>query len=125
MIPQINRVRWILLLFRMALRLHRGQESPNSSITCSMRVGLIRLLRLALGAASGKSIKSSTSLNIGCRGDRMATVFSPAETISGTFFFFLLRMIESGPGQNKEHICLAVGVSSATVPLVQCLAHAQ
>ena len=27
MIPQINRVRWILLLFRMALRLYRGGRS--------------------------------------------------------------------------------------------------
>ena len=57
-----------------------GMRPPRLAATCSARVGLIRPLALAEGAASGLPVASSRSRIAGWAGARIAIVASPAVT---------------------------------------------
>ena len=87
---------------------------PNARWTCSARVGEISLLRFALGAARGTPAALIIALATAWSGQRTATVFPPAVTMSG-MFGLLGSTIESGPGQKAlASFCAASGYVFAT-----------
>jgi len=57
--------------------------------------------RFALGAATGILAAESSAYATGCAGTRMATVGSPAVTLSGTALVYGKTNV-SGPGQNSR-----------------------
>jgi len=75
---------------------------PKESSTCSAAVGLSLPDRLALGAASGRSVARSSRRATGCAGTRMARLSSPALASSDTGQLSRRgRTRVSGPGQNR------------------------
>ena len=74
--------------------------SPNSSRTCSARVGLTRPKRLADGAAMPPPNAVNSCCAIGCEGTRIATVSCPPVTTSCTASERGSTIV-SGPGQKR------------------------
>ena len=91
----------------------RSTRSPRSSTTCSAVVALVRVNRLALGAAIGTPAARISAWATGWLGTRTATVGRPAVATSGTTGRFG-RTSVSGPGQNRSARARAIGGTSAT-----------
>ena len=86
-----------------------GQFSPKESETSCGVVELTLEKRFALGAARGWPVSWRIFLNKGWEGERIATVLSPAVTLSG-IICLLGRMSVRGPGQKLWQRRLAFGL---------------